>query len=131
VANAARSPKGALHIEMGEQADGRVGLTIRIAGLPAGKKAADLYAGVTQDGLITDVKSGENSGRTLTHTAVARSLGIVTAVPRDQPAFDTTATMALNPEWGHDRLHVVAFVQERGSRRILAIAEQPLPPATE
>ena len=41
---------------------------------------ADLMVAITEDRLRTDVKHGENQGRTLTHTAVLRDMRTVADV---------------------------------------------------
>src|SRR5882672_9846675 len=53
---------------------GKVAVSIEVSGLVALDRddPADLIVAVTEDRLRTDVKHGENEGRTLTHAAVVR-----------------------------------------------------------
>ena len=113
VARAAAEPHGTLRLE-------RRGKGVRIAArdLPAHAEAQVLLA-VVEDGLSNRVLRGENQGRTLSHSAVVRSLrriGIAAG-----PSFELDVQPALDPSWKSPRL--VAFVQEERSRKVLAAAE--------
>jgi hypothetical protein len=61
---------------------------------------------------FTQEHPAENGG-TLTHSAVARRLGVVAAVQRNRPEFAASAALEVDPHWGNKGLCVVAFVQER------------------
>lgn len=81
-----------------------------------------LYA-ITEDGLSTEVKGGENRSRTLHHNAVVRSLEDAGAL--DKGAFSRTLRLKLNRGWQRDHLHVVVLVQD-ATGRILGAASVPL-----
>jgi hypothetical protein len=74
---------------------------------------------VTEDGLMTAVRRGENGGRTLRHAGVVRSLTTVGTIGPSETSWRTGAAVSLAPEWRVANLHVVSFVQERESRRII------------
>jgi hypothetical protein len=98
---------------------------LSVAGSSAG---ADVFLVVVEDNLVSDVTRGENAGQRLAHTAVARDFvtaGRVDAAGR----FDSAVPMALQ----EGRRHVIAFVQEHGTGRVLGVsAPASLPgPATE
>ena len=84
---------------------------------------ADVYVAVTEDRLTTRVTSGENHGRTLTHTAVVRSLSV--AGEAAGRTAEAKATLAIDPAWRSDAIHIVAFVQERRGGAILASGSLP------
>jgi len=86
---------------------------------------ADIHVAVTEDHVTTDVKRGENRGRTLTHAAVVRSLTTVGQVAPDGHA-SVRAEIPLGADWRRDQLKIVAFVQEQRGRAILAAAAVPL-----
>ena len=88
---------------------------------------AELIVAVTESGLRTDVKRGENHGRTLTHAAVVRYLATVGQVPADgSTSVSARADIPLAADWQRDHLTIVAFVQELRGRTILASASAPL-----
>jgi hypothetical protein len=66
----------------------------------------------------SQVLRGENRGRTLTHTAVARTMVKVGTVSRGQ-AFAQDVEVKLEPSLARDNLRVITFVQEVHQRRIL------------
>ena len=82
---------------------------------------------VTERGLTTDVKRGENQGKVLAHAPVVRYLATIGHLP--DGASDGTASagdVALASDWRRDRLAVVAFVQQQRGRAILASASAAL-----
>lgn len=88
-------------------------------------KDAELVLALTESGLSSEVRRGENAGRTLRHAAVARILQVL------GPAKATaTARLEIQPRWNRKALKVVAFVQERSRRRVLGVAAIPVPPLT-
>ena len=88
---------------------------------------ADVIVAVTESGLRTDVKRGENHGRTLTHAAVVRHLATIGQVASDgSTSASARADIPLASDWQRDHLTVVAFVQELRGRTILAAASLPL-----
>ena len=99
--------------------------TLVVAGLPEGiKEPCDLLFFVTEGGLATQVKRGENGGRTLHHDAVVRDMTKVATID-DKTRFPLQVEAvsrsgreeALRPT--HPWL-VVAIVQGRRSGRIWA-----------
>jgi hypothetical protein len=94
--------------------------------LPRGDRA-DIILMVTERGLTTDVKRGENHGKVLAHAPVVRYLATIGHIPDGTNAGTASAgDLALAPDWRRDRLAVVAFVQQQHGRAILASASAPL-----
>lgn len=88
-------------------------------------EALGVWLAITESGLVTDVRAGENRFRRLRHTGVVRHLErIDTLLPgavRDgSPA---RARLRLDPGWKRGRLRAVVFLQERESRRIVGAAQ--------
>ncbi|MBI3490767.1 MAG: DUF1223 domain-containing protein [Acidobacteria bacterium] len=104
-----------------------VALQVRVSDLPkiTHGDQADIVVAITEDGLRSDVTRGENKGRTLTHAAVARYMATIGGAAAAGPS-SASADIAIAPDWQRDQLKVIAFVQERASRRILAAAALPL-----
>jgi hypothetical protein len=106
--------------------DRAIAATVKVADLPrlAAGDRADLHVAVTEDHITTEVKRGENRGRTLTHAAVVRSLTTIGQVAAE--GGSARADVRLGAEWRRDQLKIVAFVQEQRGRAILASAAVPL-----
>jgi hypothetical protein len=90
-----------------------------------GDLGADLWLAITEDGLSTNVASGENGGRTLVHGSVVRYLQRVGAVD-GRMALDADVRVAA--DWKRERLRIVAFAQEARSHRIIGVATTSIPP---
>ena len=103
-----------------------VSVSVSVENLPpiARGDRADILVAVTEDALRSDVKSGENRGRTLTHAAVVRRL--TTIGEATGPTASAGTTIAVQPDWQRERLNIVAFVQQRRDRGIVAAASVPL-----
>ena len=80
---------------------------------------SNVYLAVTENGLTTFVQRGENSGRTLRHSSVVRSFGVIGRVkPQGANGGQLVSTLRLPPEWKRENLRAVVFVQERDTFRI-------------
>jgi hypothetical protein len=88
----------------------------------------ELWVAVTEKGLQTDVKAGENSGETLKHAAVVRSLRKIDTL-RDPAGYDRQIQVAVDPGWKKENLAVVVFLAEKSSRKIVGAAASSLGPA--
>jgi len=82
-------------------------------------ESADVLVAIIEDNLVTEVRRGENGGRTLRHSAVVRSLTTVGTFAPHERAWSTTVSMAIAQEWKPANVRVVGFLQERESRRIV------------
>jgi hypothetical protein len=83
--------------------------------------AVELWLAVTEKGLQTDVKAGENSGETLKHAAVVRSLRKVDAI-RNPAGYSRQFQAAIEPGWKKENLAVVVLLTEKNSRKIIGAA---------
>jgi len=127
IEQAARIPKATITIERGNGAapgDAMI-FSVRAEGLGASEPADVLFA-VTEEKISTDVPRGENAGRRLAHSAVMRMGVRVGEVHPPATAFAGSVTLSVQPGWRRANLRVVAFVQERRSRRILGVGALPL-----
>jgi hypothetical protein len=80
---------------------------------------SNVYLAVTENNLVTFVPRGENAGRTLRHSAVARSFGVIGRVDsHGASGGQLVSTLRLPSDWKREHLRAVVFVQERDSRRI-------------
>ncbi len=119
IAHAARLPKAQVGVAPGAEPDV---FTVSVRGLPplAPGDTADVYFAVTEDGLRSHVRGGENRGRTLTHVAVVQSLERLGTAKAGQTFTVQHRLPSLQSRGG--MRNVVVFVQARGSRRVLGAA---------
>jgi len=80
--------------------------------------AAQVLLAVVEDGLVSHVARGENEGRTLSHTAVVRSLKGVASLPASAKGWTGDVEIPADKAWKHPR--IVVFIQDRESLRVLA-----------
>jgi hypothetical protein len=95
-------------------------LSVQVTNLKTAKwRDSNVYLAVTENGLTTLVPRGENSGRTLRHSSVVRSFGVIGRVkPQGANGGQLVSTLRLPPEWKRENLRAVVFVQERDTFRI-------------
>jgi hypothetical protein len=87
----------------------------------APKDVAEVILAVTESGLHSSVKGGENVGKELQHSPVLRELKVIGVVGKNgQEGFAAQPVVKLDSKWNVGNLRAVVFVQERKSRRILA-----------
>jgi hypothetical protein len=101
---------------------------VKIADLPriTHGDRADIVVMVTESGLTTDVKRGENHGKMLKHAPVVRYLATIGEIAGDDTTGSARADVAIAEGWQRDRLAIVALVQEKRGRAILASASAAL-----
>ncbi|HEY2153295.1 MAG TPA: DUF1223 domain-containing protein [Vicinamibacterales bacterium] len=132
VLEAAKVPKAALMLSARRDNDGvSIDLHVERPANVALKEPADVTVAITEDRLVTEVRRGENRGRTLRHTAVVRSLMTVGALTPADSTLTKSVSSALEHEWKPENLRIVAFVQERQSRRVVGVGAVALAAAGE
>ncbi len=121
VAEAARHPKATVLVTATRPEPDRMRVDVRaeVGAAVSAKGSADLVVAVTEDGVVSHVRRGENGGRTLRHAAVVRSLTTIGALPKGERSISANALIPLSRDWPPQHLQIVAFLQERASRRIL------------
>jgi hypothetical protein len=123
IAEAAKRPHASIGIKVSPRTDpaSPVDVMLEIGALPSGSASdAEVLVALTQNAVRVDVKRGENAGKVLEHTAVARQL--VVAGPTPATGGSLKASLKLPSGVATKELRVVAFVQERASRHILGTA---------
>jgi hypothetical protein len=120
ITEAAKRPHAAVAVDIAPrpEATSPFEITLRIGALPAGSASdAEAVVVLTQNVARVEVKRGENGGSTLEHTAIARDLAVAGVVPGAGGSLKTTLKAPAGVT--AKDLRVVAFVQERASRRVL------------
>lgn len=100
----------------------------KLQGAQAGD-TAEVWLAATEASLQTAVSGGENAGHELHHAPVLRWLHKAGAASGNaSPSFSGSADLKLDSAWKASNVRVVAFVQEKRSRRILGAATTGLEP---
>jgi hypothetical protein len=122
IAQAGRSPKADVSIAIKTSTPNSITLGIQVQNIPGVSSGdiADVMLAITENGLVSDVSRGENSGRKLEHSAVTRKMIRAGAVEGN--AFSAEKAIDLKSSWKRQKMKAVAFVQERTSRRVLGAA---------
>jgi hypothetical protein len=119
ILRAARTAAGQPHANVRLVRTSDTAVRISVTGM-TGRPDAAVVLAVVEDGLSSQVTKGENAGRTLRHTAVVRALREVGRIPSGAADWTAEVPVKTDLSWKDPRL--VAFVQERRSRRVLAVA---------
>ncbi len=102
---------------------GAASFQVNVSGLDAGF-GDDVFTALTEDDLVSHVGGGENGGRVLRHSAVVRSLSVAGTVFGQSGTMQ--ARLPLASGWKRGRCKLIAFVQERGTGKILCATETAL-----
>jgi len=105
----------ALELERGATLDVRV-----TAAAPAFDPAWRAYLALIEDGLVSEVRAGENDGRTLAHDHVVRAFAGPLALDAAR------ASWPVPPGLVRERASVVAFVQHPGTGEVLQVVRTAL-----
>jgi hypothetical protein len=126
-----KAPHGVIALDavnVGAEFDRPIRIRVSATDLPTISPGdhADIVLLITESGLKTDVKRGENHGRTLSHAPVVRYMATIGQIADGAIIGSARADFAIAADWQRDHLTVVSFVQEVRSRTILAAASVPL-----
>jgi hypothetical protein len=105
--------------------EGQLSVSIQPLSNASHGESAQVYVAVTENMLKSDVKHGENSGRALNHDGVVRQFFSAGKIEAGAPGFSSSISVHTMQEWNRANLRAVVFVQEKHSRRVLAVAEVP------
>jgi hypothetical protein len=87
------------------------------------KDTAEVIVAITESGLHSSVKGGENNGKELQHSPVVREFRVIGTVGKTgEEGFTAQPSVKLDAKWNAANLRAVVFVQEKKSRRILGAA---------
>ncbi|HEV8591199.1 MAG TPA: DUF1223 domain-containing protein [Pyrinomonadaceae bacterium] len=97
-------------------------LNVSITGIPDHNDAT-VYLAIAESGLSSNVAGGENQGHKLEHSSVVRELNPVGMITKSQNEFKSSVSFDLKSEYKTDQVSLVVFVQENGSRGIVAVGK--------
>lgn len=123
IEHAANQKKATVNVIAGQSApDGTQVFEIKIGTMPdsiLGDKP-EVWMAVTETGLHSDVKRGENAGEDLHHAAIVRKLRkLGPANTAGETAYSSDQKVKMDHGWKRENLRVVIFIQEQKSKRIL------------
>src|SRR5579859_7281555 len=129
IASAAKKPKADVSAVVRARDANAIDVVISIRVPPAVKltEPADVVLAIAESHLVTHVRRGENGGRTLTHSAVVRSLTPIAVLDAGRTSLEQTASLPLQLEWKRENLRVVTLLQARESRRIVGAMSSAIP----
>lgn len=120
ITQAAQAPKATVAVTVERAGAGRdLDLSLNVNAPPGLTlhEAVDVVVAVTEDNLTTSVARGENSGRNLRHTGVVRTLTTIATLT--ERTWSGRASVPWQSAWKLADVRVIAFLQERQSRRIV------------
>ncbi len=79
-----------------------------------------VFLAITEDGLSSEVKGGENGGRTLHHAGVVRELRTLGSLSNG--SFNDKVEVRLQRDWNPANLKLVVFAQQSDFGRVLGAA---------
>ncbi len=80
----------------------------------APKDTAEVILAITESGLHSSVKGGENSGKELHHSPVVRELKVIGVIGKNgEEGFAAQPAVKLDSKWNLKNLRAVVFVEER------------------
>jgi len=125
IKDAMKQPKAQIALTAAPAGMG-INLTIDVKDIP-GAKDANVVLAITETGLQSNVRSGENSGRVLKHTGVVRRISVLGSTQGS--TYSRQTSIPLPKEWKRENLRAVVFLQDRRTRHIVGAAttdEMPL-----
>lgn len=86
----------------------------------------DVILVMTEDHLKTEVKRGENTGKTLRHIGVVRTVRRLETPETGKPIEPIETVVNLPPEWDREHVNLVVFLQSPRNGHVLGVAERKL-----
>jgi len=126
IQEAASGDKVRVMITKNGPANGKgVSIALQIGAFPAAgdQNKFEVWLAVTEKGLHTAVKAGENNGKEWQHAPVLRSLQKIGSIPsKQQTQLVANHQVGLGSAWKKENLRIVAFVQDHKTGKIFGAA---------
>lgn len=130
LAQAAKAPRARLLVSSQRVEPGKLEVSVIVADLPptvAHGATLEVVVALVEDGLETAVTRGENARKHLHHDAVARVLGPIGSLLPGRSGGEFRRTLALTGFADLGSARIVAFLQDRQSRRVVGVATASVP----
>lgn len=116
VSEAAKNQKAKIEIS---NADAKT-INVKISDLPA-HETSYVWFVTAEDDLQTAVKRGENGGKTLSHTSVAREMKLIGEIKPTDKTFETQTAFEFQPNWNRRNLKFIVFAQGENSKQVYGV----------
>ncbi|MGB7208636.1 MAG: DUF1223 domain-containing protein [Pyrinomonadaceae bacterium] len=117
IAKAVSQPKAVIDIKLTES-----NAEVEVGSLPK-HESATVYLAAAEDGIVTDVKNGENGGKKLPHISVVRKLEVVGQLKSADTLFKASAKLPTGSGWNQKNVKYIVFAQEDVSGKVIAIGK--------
>ncbi len=77
-----------------------------------------VWLAIAEDDLKTNVRRGENGGKTLDHVSVVREMKLLGNLAAADKTFESETALQLNSAWKKENLKFVVFVQGKESKKV-------------
>jgi hypothetical protein len=124
----ARTPFVALEVTLDLERDGLSGTaTLKVTSRSARAEKSPLLvcAVLREDGVVTDVKSGENAGKSLVARFPARQTNYEFIELDGKSPVTRRFAFVTKPSWNHRKLRLAAFVQDKRTGAVHQAADLP------
>lgn len=92
-------------------------LAVKISGAPT-HDGAYVWLAIAEDDLKTNVRRGENGGKTLDHVSVVREMKLLGNLAAADKTFEAETALQFSPAWKKENLKFVVFVQGKDSKKV-------------
>ncbi len=130
LAKAANSPRARITVSPWGVEAGKISVNVVVIDLPAALATGatfDVMVAIVEDGLETAVTRGENARKQLHHDAVARVLTSIGSLLPGRGGGEFSRTLAVTSVADMSHARVIAFLQDRQSRRVAGVATARVP----
>ena len=95
-------------------------MRINVSDIPA-TQSSTVYIVAAENGLVSNVSGGENSGSQLSHVSVVREMRAIGKIDAGQTVAKFEAPMLSNSGWKAANLRYVILVQENSTFRVIGV----------
>jgi len=117
ISDAAKVNKATIEIS---NADGK--LKIKISGA-ANHDDSYVWLAIAEDDLKTNVRRGENGGKTLDHVSVVREMKLLGNLAAADKTFESETALQFDSKWKKENLKFVVFVQGKDSKKVFGVSK--------
>lgn len=125
IGQASTQPKASVTLMIKHMSPQKIDLQTDISSLPSSSHKARVLVFVTETNLSSDVRAGENSGSTLQHAGVVRSIQPAGFVESSE-IFHRAIPIILDKHWKLQDLQAIVVLQDERDRGIVGAASIPL-----